>query len=101
MKITFSTVNFTSRDISQARRLVKYPITTVFSDIDGTIADACQIVPQEHLFAIKKLEEANIPLILSTGRGYKAVDALFEKFQMKPEIVITESGAVVVDGAKK
>lgn len=88
------------KDISQAKKLVKYPVKLVFSDVDGTILNGNQMLPEAHLAAIKKLEAAKIPLIIATGRGYKALDPLFQKFQMHPETVITESGAVVVDKDK-
>ena len=100
MKVTFSAINFESKNITQARKLFKEPIKAIFSDVDGTILNSNQIATPENIFAIRKLEEADIPLIIATGRGYKAVDVLFQKLQMKPNTVITESGAVVVDKEK-
>ncbi|MCQ2740226.1 MAG: HAD family hydrolase [bacterium] len=94
------TIPKTAKHISQAQKFVKYPIKTVFSDVDGTILNSNKIASESHLLAIKKLEEAGIPLIISTGRGYKEIDSIFEKLKMKPGIIITESGAVVIDGAK-
>lgn len=96
-----SDVSFASKDILQARKLVKYPVKVIFSDVDGTIADSQQKISQKHLTAIKKLKEAGIPLIIATGRGYKAVDGLFGKLNMQPQTIITESGAVIVDSAKR
>lgn len=93
-------ISFTSKDISQARKLVKYPIKIIFSDVYGTIIDRQQNISQNHLLAIKRLKEANIPLIISTGRGYKALGSLFQKLDMSPQTVITESGAVIVDSLK-
>jgi len=46
------------------------------------------------------LQEANIPVVLTTGRVYRELDFFFKKFHIKPQIAITESGAVIVDSEK-
>jgi Cof subfamily protein (haloacid dehalogenase superfamily) len=93
-------LNFKSKSIFTARETLKAPIKVVFSDIDGTILNANHKISNKNLTAIKLLERAKIPLIITTGRGYKAVDDLYKKLYLNPSFAITESGAVIIDSQK-
>ena len=100
ISVVNSKTNFSADPISYAKYLVRKPVKVIFSDIDGTILNNNHIVPKSTTDAIKRLEQDNVHVVLTTGRGYRSIDEMFEKFGMKPDYAVTESGAIIVDANK-
>lgn len=93
------TVSFKSKNdknIQDVSSVFPNPIKMVFSDIDGTILDDGKVV-ETAVKAIRQLNEANIPLILTTGRGFDGILPLFEKLGLKPDYLITQNGSIILD----
>lgn len=69
-----SKTQISNKSIDKLKENFNNPINIVFSDVDGTIWDFKQkdiaFNPQRSLiFAVKKLQNANIPIVLVTGRS--------------------------------
>ena len=92
--------SFGAISISQAKKVVKGPIRVLFSDIDGTIYNADYKVPPKTKEAIKKLQENDVNVVLTTGRGYRSLDKMYADFGMNADYAVTESGTIIVDAQK-
>ena len=78
----------------------KNKINVVFSDIDGTLLPkglAKGEVSDSAKQAAKKLRDANIPLILTTGRSYAETKSIAKKLGNKKAYLITLQGTEVID----
>lgn len=75
-------------------------IQIVFSDIDGTLIPFDKtatkwILPESVKQSYKKLQKANIPLVLITGRAYPEVKALATSMNNENAYIITLQGAEI------
>lgn len=78
-----------------------HKITTVFSDIDGTIIPFNKtapkgIVPESAKQGAEKLRQANIPLILATGRPSGEGRQIAKKMGNENTYIIAQQGAEIV-----
>ncbi len=71
-------------------------IKIIFSDIDGTIT-ANHLTPSSSKEAIKQLNDAQIPVILSTGKVYKHVCDIAKALNIDSAYFITQHGAEIYD----
>jgi len=96
----FDTITFGSsteqKHISEVAATWPHEVRAVFSDIDGTILHGKRRPTAKNLSAIQKLKDANIPLILVTGRNRREVQEALTKLGIRrPKYLITEQGAIV------
>lgn len=77
-------------------------VKVFFSDIDGTLIPLDKSAPkgtiqQSVIDGAKELENANIPLILITGRSSREGRLIAQKIGIKNQFVIAQQGAEIVD----
>lgn len=74
-------------------------IKIIFSDIDGTLTPLTQKVnvPDSLKSGIKKLKQAQIPLILVTGRSSWEAKRIAKKFNIKNNYIIALQGAEIIN----
>lgn len=80
------------------------PIQIVFCDIDGTIIPKNYPkgqVPNSVKEAAKKLRDANIPMVLATGRTYPEAKKVADAIGIENSYFITMQGSMVVDNNGK
>lgn len=65
-------------------------------DIDGTIVDHLGVLPEEVYASVRRVVEAGVPVVLSTGRGWHATRPVFEALDLPPGFAVSSNGAVVV-----
>ena len=77
-------------------------IKIVFSDIDGTIlpfkkGNYSEPAPESARLAVQKLHKAQIPLVLTTGRGREEAIEIAKKIGNENAYIITQQGAIISD----
>lgn len=77
-------------------------IKIIFSDIDGTILrldkkSAKAEVPEQLKQSVQKLHNANIPLVLTTGRAYVEASEIAKKIGNDNTYVITQQGSEITN----
>lgn len=86
------------KDINNLSKHYNNPIKLVCSDIDGTIVshkdDSCH---EDNIKAFKALEDANIPLILATGRSKDRLEKAADKCGITCDYYIINQGATILD----
>lgn len=65
-------------------------------DIDGTLVDADGIMPVEIHAAVRRVVDAGVPVVLSTGRSWVATRPIFEMLDLPPGWAVSANGAIVV-----
>lgn len=70
-------------------------IKLIASDIDGTIIDRNNIIPQENIKAIEKIHEKGINFAICTGKSYSVSSNICDK--LKPTFGIFGNGTQIID----
>lgn len=65
-------------------------------DIDGTLVDANGHMPDQIYDSVRRVVDAGIPTVLSTGRSWTATQPIFDLLDLPPGWAVSSNGAVVV-----
>lgn len=65
-------------------------------DIDGTVVDWDGYLPDSVRAAVRRVLDAGVPVVLSTGRSWHGVEPVFDDLGLPPGPAICSNGAVVV-----
>ncbi|MFV0430446.1 MAG: HAD family hydrolase [Arachnia sp.] len=65
-------------------------------DIDGTLCDNFGRLPSDVRAAVRRVRDAGVPVVLSTGRTWMATRPVFEELGLPPGWAVTSNGAMVV-----
>ena len=65
-------------------------------DIDGTLVDGFGEMPPEIHAAVRRVVDAGVPVVLSTGRSWVATRPVFEHLGLPPGWAVSANGAIVV-----
>ncbi len=66
-------------------------------DIDGTLVDEFSRMPKRVRDAVRRVVDADVPVVLATGRSWLATQPIFDALGLPPGRAISSNGAVVVD----
>lgn len=93
-------------EIEQLQGHFNNKIKIVFSDIDGILIPFDKnspkwVLPQSVKSSYKKLEKAQIPLILITGRAYPEVKEIAKNIGCENSYIITQQGGEIINPAGK
>lgn len=73
-------------------------IRLIATDVDGTLLGADHRVPATRAAAVRRLQQAGIPVILATGKIWRSIRPLWEQLEL-PGPHVTCNGAAVVSGS--
>ncbi|WP_197512877.1 HAD family hydrolase [Tessaracoccus coleopterorum] len=65
-------------------------------DIDGTLVDGFGVMPPEVHAAVRRVVDAGVPVVLSTGRSWLATQTVFEELDLPAGWAVSSNGAMVV-----
>lgn len=65
-------------------------------DIDGTVVDGSGHLPDDVRSAVRRVLDADVPVVLATGRGWEATQPIFDALGLPPGWAVSANGAVVV-----
>lgn len=65
-------------------------------DIDGTLVDPYGGMPREVHAAVRRVVEAGVPVVLSTGRSWLSTQPIFEELDLPGGWAVASNGAMVV-----
>lgn len=65
-------------------------------DIDGTLVDHEDQLPDEVRQAVRRVVDAGVPVVLCTGRGWHATRPVFDALGLPPGYAVSSNGAVIV-----
>lgn len=65
-------------------------------DIDGTLVDGDGVMRDDVRDAVARIVAADVPVVLSTGRGWVSTDIIFDELRLPPGWAVTANGAMVV-----
>jgi len=66
-------------------------------DIDGTLVDFDGVLPGSVRVAVRRIIDAGVPVVMSTGRSWMATQIIVEALELPPALHVCSNGAVVVD----
>lgn len=66
-------------------------------DIDGTLVDYEGVLPGSVREAVRRVVDAGVPVVMSTGRSWMAAQVIVEALDLPPALHVCSNGAVVVD----
>ena len=66
-------------------------------DIDGTLVDFDGLLPGSVRVAVRRIVDAGVPVVMSTGRSWMATQGIVETLELPPAVHVCSNGAVVVD----
>jgi hydroxymethylpyrimidine pyrophosphatase-like HAD family hydrolase len=66
-------------------------------DIDGTLVDFDGVLPGSVRMAVRRIVDAGVPVVMSTGRSWMATQVVVEALELPPALHVCSNGAVVVD----
>jgi len=66
-------------------------------DIDGTLLNDRKEIPEANIKWIQKLNNRNIPIILTTGRGYQRVEHVLKKLNINQPMVLVNGAEIWTD----
>jgi HAD superfamily hydrolase (TIGR01484 family) len=81
--------------LSQSTDLAWRP-RLVALDIDGTLVDRNGFLPDTVAAAVELVLQADVPVVLSTGRSWHGTRAVFDALGLPPGPTVCSNGAVVV-----
>jgi HAD superfamily hydrolase (TIGR01484 family) len=64
-------------------------------DIDGTVVDLDGVMPDPVHSAVRRVIDAGVPVVMSTGRSWLATRPIIEAFDLPHGLHVTSNGAVV------
>ena len=65
-------------------------------DIDGTLVDANGVMPAAVHAAVRRVVDAGVPVVLSTGRSWLSTAPIFDHLDLPPGWAVSSNGAMVV-----
>lgn len=65
-------------------------------DIDGTLVDHLGVMPGHIIESVAAVLDAGVPVVLSTGRGWRSTQPIFEALNLPPGPAVCSNGAVRV-----
>lgn len=65
-------------------------------DIDGTLVDGFGVMPDEVHDAVRRVVDAGVPVVLSTGRSWLATKTVFDQLGLPPGWAVSSNGAMVL-----
>lgn len=65
-------------------------------DIDGTLVDGFGVMPPEVHAAVRRVVDAGVPVVLSTGRSWLATKTVFDELGLPDGWAVSSNGAMVV-----
>lgn len=65
-------------------------------DIDGTLVDWNGVMPDPIRRAVRRVVDAGVPVVLSTGRSWVATEPIFAHLELPPGWAVSSNGAIVV-----
>jgi Cof subfamily protein (haloacid dehalogenase superfamily) len=65
-------------------------------DIDGTLVDHAGVLPHEVRRSVRRVVEAGVPVVLTTGRSWHATRPVFEQLGLPSGPAVASNGAVTV-----
>ena len=65
-------------------------------DIDGTLVDWNGVMPDAVRAAVRRVVDAGIPVVLSTGRSWVATEPIFDALGLPPGWAVSSNGAIIV-----
>jgi len=66
-------------------------------DIDGTLVDFDGVMPGSVRVAVRRIIDAGVPVVMSTGRSWRATQVIVEALDLPRALHVCSNGAVVVD----
>lgn len=66
-------------------------------DIDGTLVDYDGVLPASVRTAVRRVVDAGVPVVMSTGRSWMATQVIIDALDLPPAMHVCSNGAVVVD----
>ncbi len=66
-------------------------------DIDGTLVDPMSRMPDEVYRAVRRVVDAGVPVVLSTGRSWLATKIIADALDLPQGLHVCSNGAVVVE----
>lgn len=66
-------------------------------DIDGTIVDHSQVLTDDVRAAVRRVCDAGVPVVLTTGRAWPGTETLFEGLGLPPGPSVCANGAQIID----
>lgn len=66
-------------------------------DIDGTLVDFDGVMPDSVRVAVRRVVDAGVPVVISTGRSWVASQRIVEQLALPPAMHVCSNGAVVVN----
>ncbi len=66
-------------------------------DIDGTLVDFDGVLPGSVRTAVRRVVDAGVPVVMSTGRSWMATQVIVDALGLPPAMHVCSNGAVVVD----
>jgi hydroxymethylpyrimidine pyrophosphatase-like HAD family hydrolase len=66
-------------------------------DIDGTLVDFDGVLPGSVRTAVRRVVDAGVPVVMSTGRSWMATQVIVDALELPPAMHVCSNGAVVVD----
>ena len=70
-------------------------IKLIVSDVDGTIIDKNNIIPQKNFEAIQKINKKNIPFAICTGKSFSVSNQFFK--YIRASYGIFGNGTQIID----
>lgn len=64
-------------------------------DIDGTLVDGYGVMPEEVRAAVRRVVDAGVPVVLSTGRSWLATKIIFDHLELPPGWVVASNGGLL------
>ncbi len=65
-------------------------------DIDGTLVDHAGVLPHEVRRSVRRVVDAGVPVVLTTGRSWHATRPVFEQLGLPSGPAVASNGAVTV-----
>ena len=88
------------KDSNSFKNLIRNAdVKAIFCDIDGTLTDERLVLSVAAINAIRRLNEAGLPTILSSGSCWYAVD-IFARYIPSFPTFISENGAVIMSRSR-
>jgi len=75
-------------------------IKAVVIDIDGTLLNSDEEIPQENINVIRELQRLGKKIIFASGRGLKSAKSVIERFLDSDYTVIAYNGGMIEKGGK-
>lgn len=76
---------------------MKFRPRLVALDIDGTLVDEFSRMPRLVRDAVRRVVDADVPVVLATGRSWLATQPIFDELELPHGRAVSSNGAVVVD----